>query len=120
MVGAMAAMFAISAILSGGAVGGPTRLMHSACCQHPHVRGRRDPHTPCTRPWCSTLTVALYTADLTSTVLQESLIGNNVKKVSWGADPSVVEGAGQMGHEFPRPRTAIVPVDRSVASSLMP
>jgi hypothetical protein len=54
---------------------------------------------------CSTLLIALYTANLTSAVLQEkALIGNNVKKVIVSQLPfSVVAGGPvlQMGYEFP-------------------
>jgi hypothetical protein len=54
---------------------------------------------------CSTLLIALYSATLTSTVLQEkALIGNNVKKVIASKLPfSVVAGGPvtQMTYEFP-------------------
>jgi hypothetical protein len=52
---------------------------------------------------CSTLLIALYTANLTSAVLQEkALIGNNVKKVNVPVTVQCRRGGPvlQMGYEF--------------------
>jgi hypothetical protein len=125
MVGAMAAMFAISAILMEWRRSRWTNAPHAFLTLAANIHMSSDVGIPAYTLYtamvvCSTLTAALYTADLTSTVLQEkSLIGNNVKKVIAGGRPfSVVEGGPvtQMGHEFPAAAFAIVPVDRAEAS----
>lgn len=125
MIGAMAAMFAISAILMEWRRSRWINAPHTFLTLAANIHMSTDIGIPAYTLYaamvvCSTLTAALYTADLTSMVLQDkSLIGNNVKKVIAGGRPfSVVEGGPvqQMAYEFPAASFSIVSADRAEAS----
>lgn len=125
MIGAMVLAFAISAVMMEWRRSRWINAPHTMLTMAANIHMSQDVWISAYVLYtamvvCSTLTVALYTADLTSTVLQEKvLVGRNVKKVIAGGMPfSVVEGGPvtQMGLEFPSAAFAAVSADGAEAS----